>query len=260
MSSGSIDQQSRKVRYSEVGSQGTLKLVHLFNYLQDAADEHATKLGVSAIQLRERGYAWVLYRVRVTVHRYPMWDETIYIRTWPFLFNKLYEMRNFEVTDSENGKILSAATCWLMLDLKRGRPSRIDRTPFADIMKGCKPVDNNLHEIDDIDRIDSELVFSVRAHDLDSNRHVNNSIYPEWAVETVPPWFLSHGLEKELESLRPVAMEVNFLTAARYGDEVVCQTQHIDGARSHCFLHRIIRSHDGKVLARVRSSWDKTPK
>jgi len=252
-----MDLQLRKTRYSEVGPHGTLKLVNIFNYLQDAADEHAIKLGLSAIQLRNMGYAWILHKVRVKVAQYPIWDKTLTIRTWPFMFNRLYEMRNFEVTDQDNETVLSAATCWIMLDLKKGRPARIDRTPFAEIMKGCNPVENNFSEIEELDQVHSELAFRVRAHDLDSNRHVNNSIYPAWAVETVPPWFIQKGMTGELDTLRPLEMEVNFLSAAVYGDEVVCQTQHLGSQERYYFIHQILRVGDGKVLSRLKSSWGK---
>jgi medium-chain acyl-[acyl-carrier-protein] hydrolase len=58
--------------------------------------------------------------------------------------------------------------------------------------------------------------FEVRLHDLDSNEHVNNAVYIEWAVESVPrEIFANYQLS---------GWDVVYRKGAYLGDEVIVNT------------------------------------
>lgn len=244
-----------QIRYSECGATQKLKVVNIFNYLQDVADEHALKLGISTGQLQDHGYAWILYRYRLKIFRYPLCGETIKVRTWPWMDRNLYEMRILEVRDSEGSMLFEANTCWLMIDTDKGKPVRLNKSPFKDILKGKHEIINDLEEIPSLQKTESEIRFNVRLHDLDTNRHVNNAIYPEWVIETIPQWGENMVLTGKYQSFRPAEIDINYKSPAVYGDIVHCQTAVDDLEPEPVFLHRISRESDGKELARLRTRW-----
>ena len=63
--------ESFRVRYRETDRNGILKLSSWFDFLQEAAANHATQLGVGLDALSERGLLWVLSRLHLSICRYP---------------------------------------------------------------------------------------------------------------------------------------------------------------------------------------------
>jgi medium-chain acyl-[acyl-carrier-protein] hydrolase len=97
------------------------------------------------------------------------------------------------------------------------------------------------------DRVDFELPFKVRMHDLDLNGHVNNAIYLEWAVETVPRAFLLAN--------RPENLEVTFQRESFYGDKIVSRTQ-IESTRDQSrTFHTIMDMQTNTERARINIRW-----
>ena len=244
-----------RIRYSECGASGRIKVVNIFHYLQDAADDHALSMGVSAGELQKNGFSWVLYRYGLKILRYPIRGESINIRTWPCMYRNLYEMRAFVVTDDSGGLLFEAKTCWLVIDLEKGNPVRLNRTPYADILKGGEEIPFDIDEIPELGSSYRELGFRVRFHDLDTNRHVNNAIYPEWAIESVPEWAGEKHDDENICRLRPWHIEINYKSAAHYGDTVLCRSAIASAEPELAFVHSIRNKADGRELARLRTSW-----
>jgi len=85
----------------------------------------------------------------------------------------------------------------------------------------------------------------VLARDLDINRHVNHTVYVQWALEALPRELL-------LETA-PAEIEVAYRAEAFYGDEIAARAQVEDAGRS--FRHQIVNASTGAELARLRTLW-----
>jgi len=65
----------------EADSTGRLSLYALFNWFQDIAGKHAAFLRVGYNELRDANLAWVLSRIKVEVHSFPRWGDTVHLAT-----------------------------------------------------------------------------------------------------------------------------------------------------------------------------------
>ena len=80
-----MDQSTPKkanVGYSCLDSLGKLKIVSILNFLQDAASEHASLMGVSGFDLARKNLAWVIARYQIEIETFPNWMDDIKIETW----------------------------------------------------------------------------------------------------------------------------------------------------------------------------------
>ncbi len=235
-----------KVRYSETGADGKVKPGVVFNYLQDAAGDHAALLGVSAADLMKTGLGWVLYQYSLQIDRYPEGNEQIQIRTWRQAHRRLYELREFEVLDNSGRKIGGANSSWILIHLGSRRPLRLDRNlpPLA----GDRDITWTFRSPEVPERIDHETVFPVKRHDLDVNRHVNNAVFVQWALDTVP--------RETAAGFSPREIDVLFLTEALEDDLIKSQVCRVDDPGDHkTYLHRIINARTDRELSRLRSVW-----
>jgi acyl-ACP thioesterase len=240
-----------RVRSYEVDGGGRLRPVTLLNYLQDSAGNHAAELGFSVSQLRRRQVTWVISRYHVRFFRHPRRGEELEVRTWPSARQSLFALRDFEVCDLFGVPAVAATSSWALIDLERRRPVRLadhlSRYPLIE----RRALEDDFPTLPVPAQVDLELPFRVRYGDLDVNGHVNNTVYADWAMETVPAEIARNWLVESLE--------IGFRAEAFYGDRVLVRTQALDVGEKAVFVHQLVSDRDGRELTRLRTSWRPAP-
>jgi acyl-ACP thioesterase len=233
------------VQYSEADQHGFVRTVVLLNYLQSAAGDHAAMLGVSVADLLEIGYTWVMSRIHLAMEYYPRGGDTIRLRTWPATRETLLTVRDFELRDMNGNLIGRATTSWAVLSLKTRRLVKlVDVLPIYQVYP-VRAIDDTFSPLPALEKSEYELRLPVLRGDLDINRHVNNTVYAGWALETIP--------EKVDNRFRLASIEIGFRAEALYGDTIVARSAKADGECS--FIHSIENGSDFRELARLRTRW-----
>jgi medium-chain acyl-[acyl-carrier-protein] hydrolase len=244
-----IYEKKRQVRYAEIGIGGRLKPVSIFNYFQDIASEHTAVMGVSAWDLLPMGLAWVILKYELEIHHYPLWKDNLTIRTWRCPFQKLYELRKYEIYDDKKNLLIDAKSSWIITSLKTKKPARIDRRlPFL-LTNHQKEIKNDLTTLETLVNSDFKRIFQIRMHDLDFNRHVNNSVYPVWAMESVPADILS--------THAPHKIIINYIGESLYGDRILSTVQKLDSDPLKSYLHSLASEQTQKEITRIKTKWKK---
>ena len=248
-----MDQLQFNKEYSvhvyETGPDGKLSLHSLCNYLQDIASDHAVILGFGKDDLQRENRFWVLSRLAVQIKDLPAWGEKIIVRTWTRGTEKLFALRDFEIT-CEDGTIIGAASSsWLMVDLTTKRVQRPDHlvTRFNSENGAESALHRNaakVEPLDDAGRLNEET--RVVISELDVNLHVNNVMYIKWATDT-------YDLDFRLSHI-PVSAEINYLAESRLGDVIALKTQNDKGQRE-LVRHSVFRSNDNTELCRLMIGW-----
>jgi len=232
----------------ETDARGLGRPVALLNYLQDSAGDHAGRLGLSVIDLVKRGLTWVLSRYHVVIHRYPALGERLEVVTWPSGKHGYFAIRDFEVTDGNGGPVLSATSSWMVIGLEDKHTVKVDDVVGPAYAVAKRALEDPFASIPVPEGRESEVRFRVESGHLDWNRHVNNAVYVQWALESVAP--------EVLMNRRPSDIEVSYRAEAFYGDEVLSVAQRIpDGGRGPAFLHQVLHGATGAELARLRTRW-----
>jgi len=247
--SGPWYQRSFVVQAYEMGPGGRVKLGGLLNYFQEAASEHAEKLGASVLHLVSKNLTWVLSRYHIQIYRYPLWKEPVQMSTWPSVQRGLFALREFEVKDQHGNLLAVATTSWMLLDVNIKKPVLLadhlpeySKDPRRAIADAFGPLPR-------VEKIDLELPFRVQRRDLDWNKHVNNVVYVEWAVETAP--------QDVLENFEPAEIEADFRAEVLFGETILSRTEVVSLADGPVLAHQIIKEQDARELTRLRTRWKK---
>lgn len=238
---------NRSIGYSETGPDGRLKVGSALNFLQDAAADHAALMGLSAMDLMVRNLGWVLHQYHLIVERHPAQGESVRISTWRHSHRRLYELREYEMDDESGTRIMHAWSSWVLINLASRKPLRLDR--HLGSTEGGREISWTFTSPPHPERIDHEITFPVRRHDLDVNRHANNAVFIQWALDTVVPERADTFCLREINAL--------FIAEALEGDALASQAQMIEGGGSPSFIHRIINRNNGRELSRMQSSWQR---
>ena len=109
------------------------------------------------------------------------------VTTWPSGKHGYFALRDFEVSDGGGDPVLSATSSWMVIGLDKKQPVKVDEAiaiPYAvDKRALADPFDSLAVPA----ARDAEVGFRVESGHIDWNRHVNNAVYVQWALEAVPP-------------------------------------------------------------------------
>lgn len=206
-----------RVRYSEIGHQGTMTLPGIVNYFQDCSTFQSEDIGLGVEVLKERKRAWVLSYWQVVVERSPRMGERIKIGTFASGFKGLYGYRNFLIDDEGGSRIAYANSVWVFMDIEKGRPARPseeDILPYGEE----PPLEMEYEErkITLPENRENLPSFPVRRYHIDTNEHVNNCQYVQMALEQIPA-------ERPVRQLR-----AEYKKSAVYGDVIYPKVSYAD--------------------------------
>lgn len=237
-----------QIRSYEVGFNGVAKTSSILDYFQELASTHAQLLGFSVEQLFEKGLTWVLSRNHVKILRAPRFGEKIIGHTWPSGRKGRFALRDYEMFDQDGSLIVQGTTSWMMIDLKTKKPIRVADLLADTFIVEKRAIVDDFVVLPHLTHPDFENIYSVRSSDLDINRHVNNVVYIEWALDT---------LQRDIIfSSYPAEIEISYRSEAHWSDTIIAKAQQ-SNSEKNTFLHQLIRKEDDKELALLRTSWKK---
>jgi acyl-ACP thioesterase len=239
-------QKEYKIHVYETGPDSKLNLVSLFNYLQDIASDHAVILGFGRDDLMKYNNFWALSRMYAEINLWPEWGDSIIVTTYPNGTDKLFALRNYEISYPDGKHIAFATSSWLILDYSTRRIQRPEAA-LSHFNRHAEMGESPLRYASKLEFAEGEAKnsdpFKVKISDLDINLHTNNVKYLHWINDLYSLDFIK---QNSIHST-----EINYLSESFYNDEVFVQTR-TDNNR--LYDHSVMRT-DGKELCRVRLEW-----
>lgn len=224
---------------------------HYFRVLQEAAGTHAYLKDVSIPQLQAEGKTWVVTRTRMEIFHYLSWPATIEVETWPQGLWKFYYPRVCRASSGEGTPLFEAVSHWLVVDNETQRPQRCEK-----ISNRFEQVDKTLYKDPELgprpngEREDLPLLFShspkIVYSDVDLNHHVNNVVYLEWMLESLPFSFRDEYLA--------TLIDISYRAQAFRDDEVTVTTKGAISDEGASLFHSI-ESSEGIIIATAGSEW-----
>ncbi len=202
-----------KVKYSECGENGKMKLVSIVNQFQDSSSEHSESLGVGMDYLKAKRKAWILNSWQIVIERYPKAHEDIVVTTWPTGFRGVFGPRNFCMKTPDGEMLAYANTLWVYMDIDKGMPTKPSEEEKS--IYGIEPpldMEYASRKIKLPEQAKAVDTVSVRKYHIDTNSHMNNSQYVLLAAEVLPDTFVAKQVR------------VEYKKSAVYGDKIVIKT------------------------------------
>lgn len=176
------------ITFSDIDINNELSNKGILRIMQEIAGLHSSTLGYGLNDAPKTGYAWLLLNWKLRVFSRPKWEETLTVNTWSKSMNPLFAYRDIEILDSKNNLVAVGSSKWILFDINKKSLIKIptevkdkfpsvDKSVFKEIfVEKLKEPENSifLHE------------YIVQRRDIDTNHHVNNLNYLDYAYETLP--------------------------------------------------------------------------
>jgi len=233
------------LRYFEMGSHGEASPVTMLTLLEETAADHCLSIEHSLYDLLEKGIGWVLLSGRMEMERYPEYKETITIKTWLSELTTIRGTRENIIYDLDGAMIGRAKGYWLFYDIKRKRPARI----FEEMLDRwvVNPEESIQMQNKNIEPLESAWYtnkFQVHRYDMDSNEHVNNLRYLQWALESIPDNIADNCYLHSIDGC--------FVGEAQYGHTVESLAEPDD---AHGFIHTIKDLDSNQICSTAKTFW-----
>lgn len=208
-----------KVNSHFTDADGIVRVSSLLRYMQETANLQMLALGPSNSQLREMGYAFVLSRLSMSFYKPVFAYETIEVQSWACeskgsSFNRCYRILR------EGMIVAEASSVWALLRISDRRLMRV-----GDVTLNFEP--DPALELDMPRRLkipDGAVLVLVGERnavysDLDFNRHINNTNYPDLLCDFLP----------DMSGKRIISMGISFLSEALLGETLKVYCAEYDG-------------------------------
>ena len=177
---GRIFEEARRVRLADVDPAGRVRLDATTRYLQDLSADDTADAAL------EEAEAWVVRKTVIEVRKVPRYLEALELATWCAGIGSHYAERRISIV-GERGGAVEAATTWVHVDPRRGRPARVP-AGFEDLYgeaSGGRRITARLTHPDPPAAGVERSPWPLRATDFDVLAHVNNAAYWEAVEESL---------------------------------------------------------------------------
>lgn len=246
-------EKTYEIEYHELNPKKQAGLIAVLNYLQSIAIKHSESVNFGLDRLAKEHRAWLLVRWHLEMERYPKWNEPVTVRTAAISHRMSTATRVFEIDAPDGTSAGKASSIWVFLDTERRRPAKVSEELHK--AYGPAPEYEVKLERDDLPLPKSEplrtYTFQVGLGDIDTNYHVNNVSYVQWALEDIPDEIIKSYEAAELD----VVYKKEY---TRHQTVTVRFYQMKDDEKGQPVFYTEFWDEKGEVLhAKVRTAWRK---
>lgn len=200
-----------EVSYYECDVNGTMTLSSMIAIAIKVSEDQSDQLNRGTDFVRSFGLTWIVTNYQFFIERLPKVGEKIYISTQAQEYNKYFCYRNFWLTTEEGEELVRIETIFVLMNIETRKMSSVPEeiiTPYeSQKVKKIKRYPK-IEKVSD----GESLPFRVRFYDIDSNQHVNNSVYFNWILDVLGYDFLTNHT--------PSYLHIRFDKEVEYGNEV----------------------------------------
>lgn len=207
------------VNANDVDVNNVVSVSNVFRYMQDAANYEMEEDGPSYMELFERGLAFILSRIRVSLYAPLYSHEGLKVQTWACeskgaQFNRCYRILRDDVIVAE------AVSVWALCGVSDRRLHRVNEFELNYRMDDTLELDlpARFRIPEDVSlRLVGER--TVEYADIDLNGHMNNTRYPDVLC----------GYIGDMRGQRVISMALSFVSEAPLHEELKVYAGQSDG-------------------------------
>ena len=217
-----------EVDVHDVDYNGIAKTSSIMKYIQTAAQYQLTESGMSYDSLKKNNRAFILSRVKLEVLRPLRAYAPLTAITYP-CESRGYSFLRCYALESDGDIVARAISVWALIDTESHALVRVNdfdlglpTLPKNDLVLAAMKLPSNLIDVGG---------YGVHYGDVDQNRHMNNTKYPDMYSNFLP-----------LQGKMIRSITINYSNEAQMGDKLRVQR----GEEGGIFYFRTVRG-DGRI-------------
>ena len=230
-----------RIRYSETGPDGRLRLEAMLNYLQDCSTFQSEDLGIGISYMKAEHFAWIVNYWQIDILELPVLGDHIVIGTSPYELKGFIGLRNFCIGRDNGERLINANSVWSLMDLEHLRPVRVPEVmhekytlnPRFDMEYTSRKIMIPKEGGRELEKI------TVTESMIDSNNHVNNARYVGIALSCAAEYDGAgeDGIGRLRAEYRRQAHLGDVITPVCYEEDGKTIVLNADDGQPYCVVH-----------------------
>lgn len=211
-----------KVEYYDIGEDRKATDKGVLKYMQKIASMHSDEMGCGLEELAKENLGWIIMNWKLKVINKPKYNDNIVVKTWVRKIDKLYFYRDFEILNEKGEKMAIATSRWILMDIEKKVAKKVE-DKFINLHTIHEEEVFSNHKFIKIKEpaaYKEEFVYKIQRRDIDTNHHVNNLNYLDFAYETLP--------EEVYNNKRFKNIEISYKNEIKPNEEIVCKYSEIN--------------------------------
>jgi medium-chain acyl-[acyl-carrier-protein] hydrolase len=235
------------VHYYDSRNNKKATITAILRYFEDIAMLQSEQCGIGLEYYDKFKVAWLLYKWDIKINSYPDFMDNIKVNTTPMGYKGYLAYRHFEILGREGVRHVNANSLWFYFDTQARKPLRI--APEMIRSYEIQQEDKKMLKMEDpeiVKEYDSSKDYYVRYSDIDTNNHVNNIRYVQWALEMIPADVIT---SREIRRLKVI-----YKKETSYGTTITSSIKKKDSGDKLVYLHKISEGENG--LCFLETEWE----
>lgn len=203
--------QDYLVHYYEADQARRLTLSALVQYFEDIAILHSTNAGYDLEYYDANHCGWMLLKWDVSIHSLPTFGQRVTVDTRVHAMKRFLSDREFVMTADDGTVLAEGRSNWLLVDTDKRRPLRVseDQCRAFNVSAASEADFVSIEDVPPVTEAEAESAIAGQTEvvrrpvlagntDIDTNRHVNNVSYLDWALDSLPSDFVSRHTPSRL--------------------------------------------------------------
>ena len=182
-----------EVPYYFVNFTGDMRLSALVDAMLLTSEKQLHQADIDSSEMvKNNGLGWVVVQYHMDIDKMPKLGQKIKVTTQATSYNKYFFYRDFWIDDEEGNRMVSATSAFVLIDIKQRKiVSAADR--LDDLFGAVETTKlKRFNRIKVPDDFDFQQQQHIGYYNIDVNKHVNNSYYFDWMVDTLDIDFIGN--------------------------------------------------------------------
>lgn len=212
-----------------------LRISSILKLMQETAGRHLDQDGQTYEAMRKAGIVFLLMHIALRIKRLPGYDEQIAISTWFVETRAAHFIREMLFEDATGNRLIEAQTDWVIVDPGTHRVLRPNKVPFEMPRKAGSSTEIAMEKIVPSAQIQSVGAREIRFSDIDCNGHLNNAIYADILMDSLPAGTRGQDIEEIQLAFLGEAKQEETIAVSRGRYENGSYYLHGDAKTHKCF-------------------------
>jgi len=226
------------INFRDVDKDNKIKPSSIMQYMQEAGGLQSDELGEGVNYKHITNTVWILIGWKMKIFNNNIsWNEECFVKTWSRKIEKLYSYREYEFRDEEDNLVAIATSKWVFLDIN----ANTFKTPPEDLIQKYDSEDKSLFE-EEIEKLkepkdlEKNFTYIVQKRDIDTNNHMNNTIYLNVAENVLPENANINEVEILYKKECKLSETVNVFSYEVSTNEIIVVIKNNDDTKTHTIL------------------------
>jgi len=175
-----------EVPYYFVNFTGDIRLSSLIDMMLLTSEKQLHEADADSSEMvKNNGLGWVVVQYHMDVKQMPKLGQKLKISTQATSYNKYFFYRDFWVEDEAGNRMVTAQSAFVLIDIKErkivGAADRLEDKFGAEEINKIQ----RFNRVKVPEEYDFKQAQHIGYYNIDVNKHVNNSYYFDWMVDTL---------------------------------------------------------------------------